>query len=162
MSCLLLHVSSTSLILSSSSSNIDLNLEYSLRDLKQIKRNFKYDVTFWYCLNDTKLNTDKSINPLKIIETLTKDNYKIWYTKNPDDEKLDQLTCAIKESKLVILGISDEFSQNEKCIQVFDLVKNIIKKNYLLIEYQFRFRNNFQETRFFSEKSAKHLLNYYV
>ena len=120
---------------SSSSSSIDLNLEYALRDLKQIKRNFKYDLTFWYCSNDTKLDNGKSINPLKLIETLTRENYKIWYTKNPDEEKLDKLTYAIKESKMVILGISDEFSKNEKCIQVFDLVKNIIKKNYLLIEF---------------------------
>ena len=36
---------------------------------------------------------------------------------------------------MVIIGISDNFSKNEKCVQVFELVKNIIKKNYLLIEF---------------------------
>ena len=28
---------------------IDMNLEYSLRDLKKIKSECKYDVAFWFC-----------------------------------------------------------------------------------------------------------------
>ena len=35
---------------------------------------------------------------------------------------------------MVILCISDAFADDEKCIQVFELIKNIIKKNYLLVE----------------------------
>ena len=118
----------------SSSSNIDLYLGYALRDLNQIKRNFKYDLTFWYCSNDNTLNEQISIKPLKLVKKLTK-NYSIWYSEKPDEEKIDTITHAIKESKMVILGISDEFSKNETCIQVLNLVKKIIKKNYLIIEF---------------------------
>lgn len=48
---------------------------------------------------------------------------------------MDRVTYALKESKLVILCISDSFSNDEKSLQVYELVKNIIKKNYLLIEF---------------------------
>ena len=114
-------------------SNLDLNLEYSLRDLKQIKKNLKYDITFWYCHLDDGSNN--SIDPIKVIDAIKKENYKVWYSKNPKEEKMDKLTYAIKESKLVILGISSNFSNDEKSIQVFELVKNIIKKNYLIVEF---------------------------
>jgi leucine-rich repeat kinase 2 len=117
------------------SNNLDLNLEYSLRDLKTIKTNFKYDMMFWYCQNDVK-NHDKtkSINPLDVLEAIKKDNYSVWYT-NSSSEKIDQITLAIKQSKLVVLGLSDDFAKDEKCLQVFEIVKNIVKKNYLIIEF---------------------------
>jgi hypothetical protein len=47
---------------------------------------------------------------------------------------MDMLTYSIKESKLVILGVSDDFATDEKSLQVYELVKNIIKKNYLIVE----------------------------
>ena len=118
------------------SDQIDLNLEYSLRDLKTIKTNFKYDITFWYCQKDVE-NYDKakSNNPLDVLGAIKSENYSVWYPQNPKNEKMDQVTLAIKQSKLIIMGISDEFARDEKCLQVFDLVKNVIKKNYLIVEF---------------------------
>lgn len=45
------------------------------------------------------------------------------------------MTTIIKKSKLAILCVSNSFAQDEKCVQVFELTKNIIKKNYLLVEF---------------------------
>ena len=115
-------------------STLDLNLEYSLRDLKQLKKNLKYDIAFWYCHKDVTDDSSR-VSPLRVINEIKNLNYKIWYTKNPVAEKMDRLTYALKESKLVILGVSDEFAADEKCLQVYELVKNIIKKNYLLVEF---------------------------
>ncbi|CAF0816500.1 unnamed protein product [Brachionus calyciflorus] len=116
-------------------SNLDMNLEYSLRDLKKIKTKLKYDIAFWYCDKDVQPNNPNLVNPLRVIDKISKENYKIWFTKNPKDEKLDIITYALKESKLVILGISDEFSKDLKCLEILSLVKNLLKKNYLLIEF---------------------------
>ena len=33
-------------------STLDLSLQYSLRDLKELKKNLKYDIAFWYCQSD--------------------------------------------------------------------------------------------------------------
>lgn len=112
-------------------SNLDMNLEYSLRDLKRIKSKLKYDISFWYCENDTK----NPVNPITVIHRIEQEGYKIWYSQSPSTEKLDAITYALKESKLVILGISDEFSNDKKCLEVLSLVKNLLKKNYLLIEF---------------------------
>ena len=115
-------------------SNLDSNLEHSLRDLKQIQQHFKYDIAFWYCEDDSNNGKD-SVDPVKVVEVMKKENYETWYSKDPKNEKFDKITTALKESKIVILGLSDKFAANEKCVQVFDMVKNLIKKNYLIIEF---------------------------
>jgi hypothetical protein len=118
-------------------SSVDLNLEYSLRDLKQLKNKLKYDALFWYCMEDVpKSDEDEkcSCSPLKLLESLKQENYVIWCSTSPREQKMDQLTYAIKESKMVILAISDNFAKDEKCMQVFELVKSILKKSYLIVE----------------------------
>jgi leucine-rich repeat kinase 2 len=117
------------------SNYVDLNLEYSLRDLKTLKSNLKYDITYWYCQADVaKFDKTKSVNPLDLLAAIEKENYTIWSLKDPKEQKMDQVTLAIKQSKLVVLCISDAFAKDEKSMVVFDLVKNIIKKNYLIVE----------------------------
>lgn len=118
-------------------SSLDLHLLYSLNDLARLKNNLKYDITFWFCGKDvpTQQQEAQKCNPLDLIAQIERQNYIVWYTNKPDEVKFEQLTYVIKESKLVVLGISDEFSRDEKCIQVFELVKNIIKKSYILVEF---------------------------
>jgi hypothetical protein len=131
-------------------SSLDRNLEYSLRGIKQIKNNLKYDIFFWYCSkNATSENDSDSCNPLKIVDLLKKD-YKIWSSKSPNEEKIDKLLSKIKESKLVLLGISDEFAEDELSIKVFELVKNIVKKNYILIELGKNGNHNWLENPIFA------------
>lgn len=120
-----------------SGSAFDLNLENSIRDLKHLKCSMVYDIAFWYCSKDAdeKLNDfTKSVDPRSIIPEIAK-TYKIWSSKNPAEERFDKITQALKESKMVILGISNEFSEDEKSLQVFDLVKNILRKTYLIVEF---------------------------
>ncbi len=63
-------------------STLDLNLEYSLRDLKQMKKNLKYDIAFWYCHHDIFADAENQmltpkINPLQIIQDILSLNYKV-------------------------------------------------------------------------------------
>jgi hypothetical protein len=117
-------------------SNLDLHLEYSLRDLKQIKNTFKYDIAAWYCQQDEPIfaNDTFCISPKAIIAELKKSQFKIWYSENPKLENFEKITAALKDSKVVLLFISDEFAKDEKCVQIFDLTKNIIRKNYFIVE----------------------------
>ncbi len=119
-----------------SASNLDIHLEYSIRDLKQIKNTFKYDVMAWYCEQDVPHDADSKhcISPKAVIDELEKYRYTIWYSENPRLEKLETVTSAIKDSKVVLLFISDDFAKDEKCIQIFDLTKSIIRKNYFIVE----------------------------
>jgi leucine-rich repeat kinase 2 len=70
-----------------------------------------------------------------VIDALKKQNYHLWYPKSSKDLKMDRLTYSIKESKMVILGLSESFAQDEHCTQMFELVKNIIKKSYVIVEF---------------------------
>ena len=117
------------------SKNIDLNIGYSIMDLKHLKDNFKYDIMFWYCEQDTDLDPNKSVNPLTVIKAIESQGYKIWFSQNSSNEKLDKITSVIKQSKLVVFGVSDNFSSDSRCVQIFELSKNLIKKTYLLIEF---------------------------
>jgi hypothetical protein len=114
-------------------SSLDLNLEYSLRGLKQLKNNLKYDIFFWYCPDDVV--DGAACSPLDVIKEVKKEEYKVWFTEKPREAKMDIVTAAIKQSRLVILGISDKFSIDQNCLQVYELVKNVIKKNYLIVEF---------------------------
>lgn len=61
-------------------STLDLNLEYSLRDLKELKKQLKYDILFWYCQADvsTKPSEANRVSPLRLLKELKSQNYKIW------------------------------------------------------------------------------------
>ena len=84
------------------------------------------------------------------MRTFLKKDYKIWSSKSPNEEKIDKLLSKIKESKLVLLGISDEFAEDELSIKVFELVKNIVKKNYILIELGKNGNHNWLENPIFA------------
>jgi hypothetical protein len=120
-----------------SASNLDIHLEYSIRDLKQIKNTFKYDIMAWYCEQDVPSAGESEatcVSPKAIIDELEKHRYKIWYSENPKLENFETITAAIKDSKVVLLFISDDFAADENCIQTFNLTKNIIRKNYFIVE----------------------------
>ena len=60
-------------------SNLDINLEYSLRDLKELKKNLKYDIAFWYVQNDVPRSGDKPrIDPLRVLKDIESQDYKVW------------------------------------------------------------------------------------
>ena len=61
-------------------STLDLNLEYSLRDLNELKKNLKYDIAFWYCQSDVPKDKNDStrINPLRVLQEIQNQNYKTW------------------------------------------------------------------------------------
>lgn len=87
-------------------STLDLNIGQSLRDLKQLKKNLKYDVFFWFCQKDL---AESTINPMDIVKRLSANkSYNIWYSTDPAKEKMDKITLAIKNSKLVILGKANQ------------------------------------------------------
>jgi hypothetical protein len=133
-------------------SNIDLHLEYSIRDLKQLKSKLKYDIAIWYCENDLpKIESDlKVISPLVVVENLKKCGYNVWYTERPNDEKFEKITYALKETKIVLLGISDNFAADEKCVQIFELAKNMIRKNCILVEFGSPSAHNWLENPIFA------------
>ena len=74
--------------------SLDLNLGQSLRDLKQLKKNLKYDIAFWYCDKDDDSSV-AFIKPKDVIERIKeKKTYKMWYSSEPINEKLNRRTLC--------------------------------------------------------------------
>jgi hypothetical protein len=72
------------------SNYVDLNLEYSIRDLNILQSSFKYDIAYWYCQDDVdNLDKTKSISPLDVLDAIEKEKfeknkkYTVWKPKNP-------------------------------------------------------------------------------
>jgi hypothetical protein len=74
-------------------------------------------------------------SPLKIVG-LFKNTMKYGSLENmkTSEEKIDKLLSKSKNSKLIFLGILDEFAEDELSIKVFELVKIKTKKIYLIVE----------------------------
>ncbi len=114
-------------------SSLDINLGQSLRDLRALKKNLKYDIAFWYCQADEAVG---QIKPSEVKNAISENKaYKVWYSPDPVNEKMDKVTSAMKNSKLIVLGLSDSFAKDEKCMQTYELVKKILKANYLIVEF---------------------------
>jgi hypothetical protein len=75
-------------------STIDSNLEYSLRDLRKLKTDMKYDVTFWYCERDvpppsqTENAPRDCISPLQVLEAIKSQSFKVWHPKSETRAKI--------------------------------------------------------------------------
>jgi len=110
----------------------DTDLGNSLRDLKFLKRHLKYDIGFWYFHKDV----EGPVNPVDVINSVKNiGDYLVWHPEDPFNQRIDQITAAFKDSRLVVLCVSDGFVNDEKCIQVFDLVTKILRSKYLLVEF---------------------------
>lgn len=113
--------------------NSTVNLSHSLRDLRMLKKNLKYDIAFWYCQADAEIG---QIKPTQVINAIKENkSYEVWFSSDPVSEKMDKLTSIVKNSKLVVLGLSDSFLKDEKCMQIYELVKRILKADYLIEEF---------------------------
>jgi len=98
-----------------------------------LKKNLKYDIAFWYCQADEEIG---QIKPTQVINAIKENkSYEVWFSSDPVSEKMDKLTSIVKNSKLVVLGLSDSFSKDEKCMQIYELVKRILKADYLIVEF---------------------------
>ena len=148
--------------------NLDLHLAYSLGDLKRLRKQLKYDIFFWYCADDCSSSSTSSktpkerdqdnarlIDPLAVIESLqAQTKYTVWYTRSPREQKFELITQSIKQAKLVVIAISDQFDKDEQSIRVicqivapfqsnlFELVIIIIGRQGEVILTYFSFFNH--------------------
>lgn len=82
-------------------STIDMNLEYALRDLKQLRKNLKYDIAFWYCPSDVPVYTEHNrVDPMKLLEEIKRQKYNVWFSNNPLKEKMDRTYISNYSNKL--------------------------------------------------------------
>jgi hypothetical protein len=111
--------------------NYDLQLKYSIRDLKHLKEKLSYDVSIIYSYKDTE---DESIlHPKRIKLDLERAGYNVWYSENQEQFKLKSLALILKNSRVILLCMSDNFVSTQECVDIFHYVKSILSTAYVLI-----------------------------
>lgn len=111
--------------------NYDLQLKHSIRDLKHLKEKLSYDVTIIYSHKDTEDET--ILHPRRIKIDLEKAGYNVWYSENKEQFMLQSLALVLKNSRLILLCISDNFVNTKECVDIFHYIKSILSKGYILV-----------------------------
>lgn len=118
-----------------SAASFDLQLRYSIRDLKHFKKCFNSDIAIIYSIKDTlEVNDDsKIIQPRRIKADLESNGYTCWFSETLNTLSFDTLVLALRSTNLILFCLSDNFSNDENCVKIFSYVKNILKKPYQLV-----------------------------
>ncbi|VDI30258.1 Hypothetical predicted protein [Mytilus galloprovincialis] len=99
----------------------DVQMQQSISALQEISTNMAKDVAILYCPDDlpTSENKGKIVDPRQIHKDLVKQKISCWI---PDDiDKIPELemTMEIKNSKVLVVCMTDKFVKHPKCHQMF-------------------------------------------
>lgn len=80
-------------------------------------------------------NESSALHPRQIKVDLEKlENVKCWLSERPDDVPLDTITLLIRNARLVVICISDDFATDQRCCELFGYTKQLFDANrYLLV-----------------------------
>ncbi len=111
--------------------NYDLQLKHSVRDLKLLKQEMKYDIVIIYSIKDTQ--DAKILHPRQIKQDLEKEGYKVWFSEVLESVKIDSLTLILRNSELVLYCMSNNFTSDKFCCEIFNYAKTVLNKQHLLV-----------------------------
>ena len=112
--------------------NYDLQLRYSVRNLKHLKQKLSYDIVILYSAKDTE--DPKQLHPRQVKVDLEKQGYSVWFTETPDLITLESLMLIIRNATFVLFFISDNACEStQKCAEMFVYAKTVLEKPYILV-----------------------------
>ncbi|CAC5389321.1 LRRK2 [Mytilus coruscus] len=99
----------------------DVQMQQSISALQEISTNMAKDVAILYCPDDLPTSENKGtiVDPRQIHKDLVKEKISCWI---PDDiDKIPELemTMEIKNSKVLVVCMTDKFVKHPKCHQMF-------------------------------------------
>jgi hypothetical protein len=73
------------------------------------------------------------IHPRCIKQDLEKNGFACWFSESPETVSIDTIAIVLRNSRLVLFCITDNFVNDKKCVEIFEYAKNILSKNYMLV-----------------------------
>lgn len=113
-------------------SDFDIHLQHSISALQSINNAMQYDVVVLYCSADIPSDSNPGIDPFKIREELKNWGFSVYMHDDLETAKLDELTLAVKNCKVVVCCVSDQFEQDEKCRDMFLYIKEQLFKKFAI------------------------------
>ena len=113
----------------SSGSDFDLQFEKTIEDLKNLHKVLAFDVYVSYCSEDTS-----SLDPNRLKNDLADEGYNIFCpTKTNAKVDIERQMVMIKNCKLFLLLVSDNYARNEHCLNLFYYAKKTLRKPIMVV-----------------------------
>ncbi|XP_041377257.1 uncharacterized protein LOC121389673 [Gigantopelta aegis] len=116
------------------SADFDEHLGRSVRELRDLEEAVTTNTFFLYSKkNIPSLAEENSlVHPGKIIEDLRACDIKVSFCDSPETADMETLTLSLKTSQVVMIGMSDEFVEDEQCKNLIAYTKETLHKPILL------------------------------
>ncbi|XP_061180809.1 uncharacterized protein LOC133189455 [Saccostrea echinata] len=115
-------------------SDFDIHLQNSISALQSINNDIEYDVAVLYCQADIPPKGKKDlINPKEVKNDLLAWNYSVWMPESVTPDRVSEMTLQLKNSKVVVCCMSDQFEKDETCHNMFLYITNQLRKKILIV-----------------------------
>ncbi|XP_070533769.1 uncharacterized protein [Ptychodera flava] len=111
-----------------SSSNFDVHLENTMRDLEDIRFSMTSDIFMLYCHDNLPKNGDNAVDPKKVKDNLEKEGYSCWLNEDQEQSNVEQVTIAMKDAQIVMAFMSNEFEKSKACRDQLSYGVNVLHK----------------------------------
>ncbi|XP_071087235.1 uncharacterized protein [Haliotis cracherodii] len=114
--------------------DFDAHLQHSLMMLQELNSALTTDVAVLYSASDVPAPRDpaEKINPLWFKEELEKGGLSCWYSEDMLNISVHDLTLALKNSKVVVALVSDNFERDEMCRDMMLYTMDTLNKDYII------------------------------
>ncbi|CAH1772675.1 unnamed protein product [Owenia fusiformis] len=106
----------------------NINLEQTIRQLQDVHRDMSADIFFCYCQANAPPGDDSVVQPEKVKVDLENLGYKCWYREDMGLWSFNDLVVPIKDAKMALVFMSDEFAADAKCQELYHYIKLTLKK----------------------------------
>nr|XP_022323918.1 uncharacterized protein LOC111124909 isoform X4 [Crassostrea virginica] len=113
-------------------SDFDIHLQHSISALQSINNAMQFDVVVLYCSDDIPSKTNPGVDPFKIRDELKNWGFSVFMHEDLETAKIEELTLAIKNCKVVVCCVSDQFEQDQKCRDMFLYIKEQLFKKFAI------------------------------
>ncbi|XP_013400345.1 probable serine/threonine-protein kinase roco5 [Lingula anatina] len=113
-----------------SKSDLDMQLENSIRKLRDMRKNNSTDILVSYCAANL---TENAADPIKVVQDINNMGYTCWFDEDIGTKTLSDFIVPLKDSKLLLAMVSKEYAEDEKCKELFQYASQKLKKPYVIV-----------------------------
>ncbi|XP_033743245.1 uncharacterized protein LOC117329409 isoform X2 [Pecten maximus] len=110
--------------------DFDIHLQHSISALQNINKNMENDVAILYCKADLPKDDASKVDPLKIKTCLEESGLSCWYPDMEGGAKLNDMMMALKNCKVIVGVMSDEFERDKMCSNMFHYAMEGLNKPF--------------------------------
>ncbi|XP_060065175.1 uncharacterized protein LOC132545509 [Ylistrum balloti] len=112
--------------------DFDIHLQHSISALQSLNKSMENDVAILYCKADLPKGDTSKVDPAKIKTHLEESGLSCWYPNMEEGAKLNDMMMALKNCKVIVGVMSDEFERDQMCSNMFQYAMEGLAKPFHL------------------------------